>query len=77
MLVGNKIDLVDGRKISYEQGKDFADILNLEYIETSARNSQNINQTFIYLTKDIISKFPKTEPNPRSKPNIRDQRKRK
>lgn len=70
LLVGNKSDLVDQRKISFEQGKDFADILNLDFIETSARNSQNINQTFLTLTKKIIGNFPKPEPNLKYKPKI-------
>jgi Ras-related protein Rab-1A len=76
LLVGNKSDLVDQRKISYEQGKDFADILKLDFIETSARNSQNINETFLALTKKIISKFPKPESSFKSKTNISNNNKK-
>jgi Ras-related protein Rab-1A len=70
LLVGNKSDLVDQRKISYGQGKDYADKLNIDFIETSARNSQNINETFLIMTKKIISKFPKLRTNLKLKPIV-------
>lgn len=54
LLVGNKSDLVDQRKITYDRAKDYADLLNIDFIETSARNSLNIDTTFLTLIKKII-----------------------
>jgi Ras-related protein Rab-1A len=66
-LVGNKCDLADQRKVSYEQGKEFADTNGMKFIETSAKTSSNVNEVFITMTRDIISqmqdkdKFVKSE----------------
>ncbi len=56
-LVGNKCDLEDMRKISYEQGKEFADTYGMKFIETSAKTSSNVNEAFTTMTKDIISQM--------------------
>jgi Ras-related protein Rab-1A len=56
-LVGNKCDLEDQRKISYEQGKDFADTYGMKFIETSAKTSSNVNEAFTTMTNDIISQM--------------------
>jgi len=53
-LIGNKNDLEDQRKISYEQGTALAKEWNLEYIETSALTSENVNETFLELAKEVI-----------------------
>jgi len=54
-LVGNKCDLVEKRKVSYEQAKDFADQYGLKYMETSAKSSENVSESFITMTKEIIA----------------------
>ena len=42
LLVGNKCDLEDKRKISYEKGQDFAIEKGVTFIETSALNGENV-----------------------------------
>lgn len=37
ILVANKVDLVHLRKVSEEEGRDFANELQIPYIETSAK----------------------------------------
>lgn len=43
-LVGNKIDL-DGRIISYEEGKQLALSNGMKYFETSAKTGENVKET--------------------------------
>jgi GTPase SAR1 family protein len=54
VLVGNKCDRED-RKVSFEEGSKLAAEFNMKYFETSAKTNQNVNETFSYLTKDILS----------------------
>ena len=56
ILVGNKCDLVDTRKISKEKGKQLADSYGIPYIETSAKNNENIEKLFVDSAKAFINK---------------------
>ena len=53
ILVGNKTDLEDQRKISIEQGKEKAEFYKLAFIETSALNGDNIEKAFSELITDV------------------------
>ena len=53
ILVGNKTDLEDQRKISIEQGKEKAEFYKLAFIETSALNGNNIEKAFSELITDV------------------------
>lgn len=53
-LIGNKSDLKDQREVSYEEASEFAEELNLSYLETSALTGENINQMFLEISKEII-----------------------
>jgi Ras-related protein Rab-1A len=55
ILVGNKCDLDHKRVISFDQGKEFARKYGIEYIETSAKDSMNVDDLFISTTKVFIS----------------------
>ncbi|MFX1347498.1 MAG: GTP-binding protein [Promethearchaeota archaeon] len=61
ILVGNKIDLEDQRVISYEEGEELAQKLNLSYIETSAKTGENINDAFKMLALQMIKRYVFTE----------------
>ena len=54
VLIGNKADLEDKRVISYNQGKEFADMYGLKYIETSAKKNINVRDAFETLAREII-----------------------
>lgn len=45
-LIGNKIDLEGERKVSFEEGKRFADEKNLIFQEVSAKSGENFEQLF-------------------------------
>ena len=56
-LVGNKIDCTNNRVISNEEGKKLADEFGLKYFETSAKNNENVESTFLELIKEVDSKY--------------------
>jgi Ras-related protein Rab-1A len=53
ILVGNKCDLVNERKVSVEDAKSLADDLDIFYLETSAKNSINVEEVFTKLASSI------------------------
>ena len=46
VLIGNKIDLTNNRKISYNEGKRLANEKNIIFEELSAKNGTNFNDLF-------------------------------
>lgn len=46
LLIGNKMDLQEQRKVSYEEGRLLARIHRVEFIETSAKINYNIDEAF-------------------------------
>jgi len=62
LLVGNKSDLASKRAVTFEQGKEFADSLGIEFVETSAKNATNVEKAFMAMSSQIKSKM-KTQPS--------------
>lgn len=58
MLVGNKVDLIDQREIDYERAREFAETYKMQYIETSAKEYINVDNTFTKLTYTACSQLP-------------------
>ena len=56
ILVGNKCDLVETRQVSKEKGKQLADSYGIPFIETSAKNNENIEKLFVDSAKAFINK---------------------
>ena len=54
LLIGNKLDLSSQRAVRTEDAKELADRLGVEYIETSAKNSQNVKLAFETLSRSIL-----------------------
>ncbi|TBU29338.1 GTP-binding protein ypt1 [Dichomitus squalens] len=53
LIIGNKSDLVEKKVVEYSLAKDFADTLSIPFIETSAKNSTNVEEAFSLLAKTI------------------------
>jgi Ras-related protein Rab-1A len=54
LLIGNKCDLEEKRKVSYQEGKDFAASNGMQFIETSAKADTKVKDAFELLTQEII-----------------------
>ena len=54
ILIGNKCDMENERKVSKEQGKEFALQYGMKFYEASAKNATNVIEGFETMTKDII-----------------------
>jgi small GTP-binding protein len=54
LLIGNKCDLEEKRKVTYQEGKDFAESNGMKFIETSAKTASKVQEAFELLTNEII-----------------------
>ena len=61
LLIGNKSDLEDARKVSAEQGRALASEYGMPFVETSAKSKQGVNEAFMTLTKEILRHKSRTE----------------
>ena len=60
ILVGNKNDLIEEKKISHNQGLKFAEDNKLaNFFETSSKNGDNINELFIYSASILYKEYLK------------------
>ncbi len=65
ILVGNKCDLEYRRVISTESGKEYSEGLGIDFIETSAKDGNNINELFMKFASQIKSRVKnKISPSP-------------
>ncbi|MHA1975129.1 MAG: Rab family GTPase [Candidatus Hodarchaeales archaeon] len=54
-LVGNKNDLIEEREISFEDGKEASQRLNMEnFFETSAKTGNHIQETFEHMAAYLV-----------------------
>merc|ERR1712190_187477 len=56
LIIGNKSDLAEKREVSKDAAEEFANDLGIEYIETSAKNADNIEEAFHQMAKTIKAK---------------------
>ena len=69
ILVGNKSDL-ENRKITFEKGKEFANLHGMKFFETSAKENRNVEEAFKEMTKDIINSLKKVNEKTNSNSNF-------
>ncbi|KAJ8640998.1 hypothetical protein MRB53_017692 [Persea americana] len=71
LLVGNKCDMTANKVVSYETAKAFADEIGIPFLETSAKNSTNVEQAFMTMAAEIKNRMASqpamntNAPNPR------------
>ena len=58
-LVANKIDMEEERKVKPEEGEKLAEELGFPFVEASAKNGININETF----EDLVERIDKVYGN--------------
>jgi small GTP-binding protein len=61
LVVGNKSDLREDRVLSQTEAGTFSERHGIEYIETSAKEATNIEETFLRLAKGIHDRVQKRE----------------
>eukprot|EP01105_Mastigella_eilhardi_P023603 TRINITY_DN5993_c0_g2_i1.p2 TRINITY_DN5993_c0_g2~~TRINITY_DN5993_c0_g2_i1.p2 ORF type:complete len:223 (+),score=73.19 TRINITY_DN5993_c0_g2_i1:59-670(+) len=61
LLVANKTDLVDSRAVTSSTAKEFADSMEIPYIETSAKNSYNVEETFMQIARAIKDRLNQSQ----------------
>jgi len=56
VLVGNKCDMVNDRKVTTKEAQEFANELNLEFFETSAKDATNVDEAISIMANSIKKK---------------------
>lgn len=56
ILVGNKIDMEDERKVTTEEGSEVGRYYKTMFMETSAKTGENVNEVFSMITESIMKK---------------------
>ncbi|KII68382.1 Ras-related protein ORAB-1 [Thelohanellus kitauei] len=57
ILVGNKIDMETKRVVDYSKGQALAEQHSMVFLETSAKQSTNIEQAFLAMTGEIMKRM--------------------
>ena len=63
-LVANKVDLVEDRKITQEEGEKIAKQYNMNYFETSAKTKVNVTKEFESIIGEALEMKKKAVKNP-------------
>lgn len=61
LLVGNKCDLEEKREVAYEEGLELAKQYDVPFLEVSAKNATNVEETFTKMASDIFQKILQTK----------------
>ena len=61
LLVGNKCDLEEKRVVDTQTAEDFARSVGIPFLETSAKNSKDVEAAFMRMATDIKNRQPTGE----------------
>ncbi|KAJ3708719.1 hypothetical protein LUZ61_012424 [Rhynchospora tenuis] len=76
LLVGNKCDLVDSKVVATETAQAFADSLGIPFLETSAKESINVEKAFLTMSAEIkrrVASQPTGDKKPTTTVQIKGQ----
>ena len=54
-LAGNKSDLGSRRTVEYEEAKAYAEEKGLLFLETSAKNADNVDEIFLAIARKLLT----------------------
>ena len=57
MLVGNKCDLTSKKVVNMDDAKSYAETIGIPFLETSAKDSTNVEQAFITMAAEIKARM--------------------
>jgi Ras-related protein Rab-1A len=57
LLVGNKCDLTSKKVVDRSSAEEFANSLQIPFIETSAKNATNVEQAFMTMAAEIKNRL--------------------
>ena len=63
MIKGNKCDLTTSREIPYHIGEAFAARHNMKFVETSAKESENVETIFTEIAQSLLKQANEMYPN--------------
>ena len=61
VLVGNKCDLKEEKRVTDAEAKNFAELHSIEYIETSAKENTNVHSLFYNMARQLYEMAMKGE----------------
>ena len=73
-LVGNKCDIENKRAVSTQQGQELARQYGINFIETSAKETTNIEDLFINVTKLYVQKNSNSIKNEKKEKNLKNSK---
>merc|ERR1712045_1074623 len=62
LLVGNKSDLTTKKVVDFSAAKEYADTLNIPFLETSAKSATNVEQAFLTMAAEIKERYSQDVP---------------
>ncbi|KAH9842470.1 GTP-binding protein ypt1 [Rhodofomes roseus] len=64
LLIGNKSDLVEKKAVEYNTAQEFANQIQIPFLETSAKTAANVEEAFIVMSRQIKDSVDSAPPAP-------------
>lgn len=72
LMIGNKTDMEEKRQVSTKEAQEFAKENKILFMETSAKNGNNIEKAFECITNIILERIKKGDINPKEELGIKE-----
>ncbi len=74
LLVGNKCDMEEKRAVTTQQGQELARQYGINFLETSAKQTTNIEELFLNVTKSYLEKNSSPIKNEKKEKNFKNSK---